>query len=150
MPLTWRLRKADVAEEAELLVGIVVVSHSATIAEGIVELARQMAGPDVRLVAAGGAADGSLGTDAGRIAEAIREAYAGAGVVILADLGSAVLASKLALDMVGPEIAGRTRISGGPIVEGAVVAAVQASAGDGLAAVLEAAEEAARMPKDVA
>lgn len=138
------------AEQAEPLVGIVVVSHSATIAEGVVELARQMAGPDVKLVAAGGAADGSLGTDAARIAEAIAEADAGAGVVILVDLGSAVLASKLALDMVGPEIAGRTRISGGPIVEGAVVAAVQASAGDGLAAVLEAAEEAAQMPKDVA
>ena len=138
------------AEQAESLVGIVVVSHSATIAEGVVALARQMAGPDVKLVAAGGAADGSLGTDAVRIAEAIGEAHAGAGVVILVDLGSSVLASKLALDMVGPEIAGRTRISGGPIVEGAVVAAVQASAGDGLAAVLEAAEEAARMPKDVA
>ena len=138
------------AEQAESLVGIVVVSHSAAIAEGVVELARQMAGPDVKLVAAGGAADGSLGTDAVRIAEAIGEAHAGAGVVILVDLGSSVLASKLALDMVGPEIAGRTRISGGPIVEGAVVAAVQASAGDGLAAVLEAAEEAARMPKDVA
>jgi len=146
----WHPERAGVAEQAESLVGIVVVSHSATIAEGVVALARQMAGPDVKLVAAGGAADGSLGTDAVRIAEAIGEAHAGAGVVILVDLGSSVLASKLALDMVGPEIAGRTRISGGPIVEGAVVAAVQASAGDGLAAVLEAAEDAARMPKDVA
>lgn len=136
-------------EQAEPLVGIVVVSHSAAIAAGVVELARQMAGPDVRLVAAGGASDGSLGTDAGRIAEAIGEADAGAGVVILADLGSAVLASKLALDIVGPEVAGRTRISSGPIVEGAVVAAVQASTGDSLASVLEAAEAAALMPKDV-
>jgi dihydroxyacetone kinase phosphotransfer subunit len=142
--------RARVAEQSEPLVGIVVVSHSAMIAEGLVELAGQMAGSEVRLLAAGGAADGSLGTDAGRIAEAIAEADAGAGVVVLADLGSAVLASKLALEMLGPEAAGRTRLSGGPLVEGAVVAAVQASAGDGLAAVLEAAEEAAHMSKDVA
>jgi len=135
--------------ESPALVGIVVVSHSATIAEGVVELAAQMAGPEVRLIAAGGAIDGSLGTDAGRIAEAIAMADAGAGVVVLADLGSAVLSAKLALDMIDPEIAARTRLSGGPLVEGAVVAAVQASAGDDLATVLEAAEEAAHMPKDV-
>ena len=133
----------------EPLVGIVVVSHSALIADGVVELARQMAGPEVRLVAAGGASDGSLGTDAVRIAEAITQADAGAGVVVLADLGSAVLATKLALDMVDPAVAARTRLSGGPIVEGAVVAAVQASIGDTAAAVLEAAEEAAHLPKDV-
>ncbi len=135
--------------EQGALVGIVIASHSATIADGVVELARQMAGPELRLVAAGGAIDGSLGTDAGRIAEAMGDADTGAGVVILADLGSAVMASKLALDMVEPEVAARTRISGGPIVEGAVVAAVQASAGDDLAAVLAASEEAANMPKDV-
>jgi dihydroxyacetone kinase phosphotransfer subunit len=138
-----------VTEPAEPLVGIVVVSHSAMVAEGVVEMAREMAGPEVRLLAAGGAADGSLGTDASRIAEAIGQADAGAGVVVLADLGSAVLATKVALEMIAPETAARTRLSGGPLVEGAVVAAVQASAGDALAAVLEAAEEAARMPKDV-
>jgi phosphoenolpyruvate---glycerone phosphotransferase subunit DhaM len=139
-----------VPDPAEPLVGIVVVSHSGMIAKGVVELARQMAGDDVRIVAAGGTADGGLGTDAAMIAEAIRGADAGAGVVVLADLGSAVLASKLALDMVDPEVAVRTRLSGGPLVEGAVVAAVQASAGDTLVAVLEAAEDAAHMPKDVA
>jgi PTS hybrid protein len=139
-----------VPEAAEPLVGIVVVSHSVKIAEGVVELARQMAGPDVRLIAAGGAIDGTLGTDAARIAEAIGRADAGAGVVVLADLGSAVLATKLALDMIAPETAARTRLSGGPLVEGAVVAAVQASVGDDVAAVVAAAEEAANMPKDVA
>jgi dihydroxyacetone kinase phosphotransfer subunit len=138
-----------VAEPAELLVGIVVVSHSAMIAAGVVDLARQMAGSEVRIVAAGGAADGSLGTDADRIAAAIEQADSGAGVVVLADLGSAVLATKLALDMIAPEVAERTRLSGGPLVEGAVVAAVQASAGDSLEAVLGAAEEAAQMPKNV-
>jgi phosphoenolpyruvate---glycerone phosphotransferase subunit DhaM len=138
-----------VPEIAEPLVGLVIASHSAKIAEGVVDLAGQMAGSEVRLIAAGGAIDGSLGTDATRIAEAIAQADSGAGVVVLADLGSAVLSAKMALDMVPPETAARTKLSGGPLVEGAVVAAVQASIGDSLSAVLEAAEDAAQMAKDV-
>jgi PTS hybrid protein len=133
----------------EPLVGIVIVSHSARIAEGVVDLAGQMAGPEVRIIAAGGAEDGSLGTDANRIAEAIARADTGAGVVVLADLGSAILATKIALGMVPQEVAARTRLSGGPLVEGAVIAAVQASTGDRLAAVADAAQDAAQMPKDV-
>jgi PTS hybrid protein len=131
----------------EPLVGIVVVSHSARIAAGTVELARQMAGDDLRIEAAGGTADGSLGTDAAAIMAAIEAAEGGAGVVVLVDLGSAVLATQTALEMLGDDVAARVRISGGPLVEGAVVAAVQASVGDDLAAVLAAAEEAASLPK---
>ena len=129
------------------LVGIVVVSHSAQIAAGTVELARQMAGDDLRIEAAGGTADGSLGTDAASIMAAIQAAESGAGVLVLVDLGSAVLATQTALELLGPEVASRVRLSGGPLVEGAVVAAVQASVGDDLAAVLAAAEEAAGLPK---
>lgn len=141
---------ADLPDEAGVaLVGIVVVSHSAAIADGTVELARQMAGAEVRLVAAGGAADGSLGTDATMIAEAIGQANAGAGVVVLADLGSAVLATRLAFGMIPPDLADLVRLSRGPLVEGAVVAAVQASIGDSLDDVLEAAEAAATMEKNV-
>jgi dihydroxyacetone kinase phosphotransfer subunit len=131
----------------ELLVGIVVVSHSAQIAEGTVELARQMAGDDLRIEAAGGTADGSLGTDAAAIMAAIQAAEGGAGVLVLMDLGSAVLATQTALELLGPDVAARVRLSGGPLVEGAVVAAVQASIGDDLDAVLAAAEEAASLPK---
>jgi phosphoenolpyruvate-protein phosphotransferase/dihydroxyacetone kinase phosphotransfer subunit len=138
-----------VPEAAKPLVGIVVVSHSARIAAGVVEVAREMAGEGVRLVAAGGTAEGLLGTDADLIAEAIAQADTGAGVVVLADLGSAVLSAKLAFDMIDPELAARTRLSGGPLVEGAFLAAVQASAGDSLADVMKAAREAASMPKDV-
>jgi phosphoenolpyruvate---glycerone phosphotransferase subunit DhaM len=126
-------------------VGLVIVSHSRLIAEGTAELAAQMAGPDVRIVPAGGMADGAIGTDAARIAEAIGEADAGAGVVVLADLGSAVLATRTALELLGePE---DVRLSKGPIVEGAVIAAVQASTGSTLDEVLEAAESAAALPK---
>jgi dihydroxyacetone kinase phosphotransfer subunit len=126
-------------------VGLVVVSHSSRIAEGTAELAGQMAGPDVRIVPAGGLEDGSIGTDAARIAVSIGEADAGAGVVVLADLGSAVLATRTALELLGNP--GNVRLSRGPIVEGAVIAAVQASTGSTLDEVLEAAEAAANLPK---
>jgi PTS hybrid protein len=131
----------------EPLVGIVIVSHSPQIAAGTVELARQMAGDDLRIEGTGGTSDGSLGTDAAAIMDAIQAADAGAGVVVLVDLGSAVLATQTALELLGEEAAGRVRLSRGPLVEGAVVAAVQASVGDDLAAVLAAAEEAASLPK---
>ena len=131
--------------EPTACVGLVVVSHSARIADGTAELAGQMAGPEVRIIAAGGMADGAIGTDAARIAEAIGAADAGAGVVVVADLGSAVLATRTALELLGgPE---NIRLSRGPIVEGAVMAAVQASTGSTLDEVLEAAEGASSLPK---
>jgi dihydroxyacetone kinase phosphotransfer subunit len=131
------------------LVGIVVVSHSARLAEGVVELAAQMAGASLALAAVGGSPDGGLGTDADRIMAAIVAADSGAGVVVIGDLGSAILASESAIEMLPPELAARVRISGGPIAEGAVVAAVQASIGDGLEDVLAAAESARDLDKGV-
>lgn len=132
-------------------VGIVVVSHSAEVADATVRLVAQLANlPDdgPRLVAAGGLADGSVGTDAVRIAEAMSRADAGSGVVVLADLGSAVLSAATAIDeLLAPDQAERVVISSGPLVEGAFVAAVQASAGDTLEGVRAAADEAASMDK---
>lgn len=134
---------------ARPLVGIVVVSHSPKLAEGVVELARQMAGPDLALLPVGGAPDGSLGTDAERIREAIVAADTGAGVLVLGDLGSAMLATETAIEMLEAELAARVRVSGGPIVEGAVIAAVQASIGQSLEEVLAAAVAAAQLDKGV-
>ena len=132
-------------------VGIVVVSHSAELADATVRLVARLAnlpGDGPRLLAAGGLADGSIGTDATRIADALVAADAGAGVVILADLGSAVLAARTAVEeLIEPDLAERVRISRGPIVEGAFVAAVQASAGDALDGVAAAADEAATLDK---
>jgi PTS hybrid protein len=129
------------------MVGLVVVSHSARIAEGIVELAGQMAG-QVRIEAAGGTDDGGLGTDAGLIAEAIEAADSGDGVLVLVDLGSAVLSASMAIDeLVTDDVRARTRIAEAPVVEGTVVAAVQASTGSDLDAVEAAAVEAATMRK---
>jgi len=137
------------AGSANRLVGIVVVSHSSRLAEGVVELATQMASSDLALHAVGGTADGRLGTDATRIGTTIRAADSGAGVVVVADLGSAIMATEAAMETLDPELASRVRISGGPIAEGAVVAAVQASIGDSLADVLRAAESAAQLDKGV-
>jgi PTS hybrid protein len=128
-------------------VGLVVVSHSAKIAEGVVELARQMA-PEVRIRAAGGTDDGGIGTDATLIAEAIEAADDGDGVLVLVDLGSALLSAQLAIDeMVDEARRGRVRVSDAPLVEGAVVGAVQASTGSDLDEVDQVATEAATMAK---
>jgi dihydroxyacetone kinase DhaKLM complex PTS-EIIA-like component DhaM len=113
------------------------VSHSRAIADGLCELLRQFAGEDVPIVSAGGGPDGSLGTDGVRIAAAIAEAGASSGVIIL--MGSAVLSVKSALaDANGV----RATMADAPLVEGAVSAAVAASAGASLADVVAAAEEA--------
>lgn len=128
-------------------VGLVVVSHSAKVAEGVVELAGQMA-PEVRIKAAGGTDDGGIGTDATLIAEAIAAADEGDGVLVLVDLGSAVLSAQLAIDELVEEAArGRVRIAEAPVVEGAVVAAIQASTGSSLEEVDQAARGASTMAK---
>jgi phosphoenolpyruvate---glycerone phosphotransferase subunit DhaM len=121
--------------------GIVLVSHSHEIAEGLARMAREVAGSDVAVVAAGGGPDGSLGTDGSRVAAAIRSADAGGGVVVIADIGSAVLSVRAALedgDAAGVEAV----LADAPMVEGAIAAAVTASIGGDIAAVRAAAEEA--------
>ena len=129
------------------MVGIVVVSHSAKIAEGVCELASQMAGANQKILAAGGMADGSIGTDAIRISEAIESANTGEGVLVLVDLGSAIISTETALEIMSPELATQVVIADAPIVEGAISAAVQASIGASLSEVKEAAELAKAMQK---
>src|SRR5207248_8698034 len=77
-------------------VGLVLVSHSAAIAEGLAELVGQVAGSDVEIVAAGGGPDGSLGTDGGKVLDALRHAAAGGGAVVLVDIGSPVMTGSAA------------------------------------------------------
>ena len=112
-------------------VGIVVVSHSAALAAAAGELAREMAGDGLRLALAGGIDDESapLGTDATKVMAAVEEVDDEAGVLVLMDLGSAVLSAELARDLLPPEIAARVLLCEAPIVEGLVAAAVQAAAG---------------------
>src|SRR5919198_5617265 len=119
------------------MVGIVLVSHSATLAAGVRELAAEMAGPDVRLELAGGieAPEPALGTDAVRVTEAIARADSGDGVLVLMDLGSAVLSAETALDLLEAEERERALLCEAPLVEGAVAAAVAARLGRPLAEV---------------
>lgn len=122
-------------------VGVVFVSHSARIAEGLVELARQMA-PSAALVAAGGTDDGRIGTSFDLVNSGIAEADRGDGVVVLCDLGSAILTAETALDFLDDDTRDRVRIVDAPLVEGGVAAAVAAEAGEDLERVVAAAESA--------
>lgn len=127
----------------EKLVGIVLVSHSAAVAAAVAELARGLVGggPVVPVAAAGGTAGGGLGTSAELIASAAASVDRGAGVALLADLGSAVLTVK-ALLAEGDELPDASRLLDAPFVEGAVAAVVTAATGADLDAVEAAAAEA--------
>ncbi len=120
-------------------VGIVLVSHSARLAEGAADLAAQVGGGTVTVLAAGGTDDGGLGTSADKVARALARAETGAGVLALPDLGSAVLTVRALLaDLTGASVV----LADAPFVEGAVAATVTAAAGADLTAVAKAAEEA--------
>jgi PTS hybrid protein len=126
------------------VVGIVLVSHSSEIASGLAELAGQMAGDEVPIEAVGGGPDGGLGTNGDRVRDALVSADTGDGVVVLGDLGSAILTVRHVLDRGGN---GHIRLVDAPFVEGAVAAAVTASAGCSLDDVARAAEEARGVSK---
>ncbi|MER6348877.1 dihydroxyacetone kinase phosphoryl donor subunit DhaM [Streptomyces sp. NPDC001595] len=128
---------------AERLVGIVLVSHSARVAESVAELARGLAGGGaaVPVAPAGGTEGGELGTSAELIAAAAAAVDRGAGVAVLTDLGSAVLTVK-ALLAEGDELPADTRLVDAPFVEGAVAAVVTAATGADLDTVTAAASEA--------
>jgi multiphosphoryl transfer protein len=114
------------------VVGIVVVSHSAALAEGVVTLAREMGGEELALEAAGGMEEpGALGTDAERVRAAIERAMSDDGVLVLMDLGSALMSAEFAIDMLGDHSA-RVLLSDAPLVEGTVAAAVAARGGASL------------------
>ncbi|MFE7406744.1 dihydroxyacetone kinase phosphoryl donor subunit DhaM [Isoptericola sp. NPDC057559] len=126
-------------------VGLLLVSHSARLAEGAAELAREMA-PDVAIDCGAGDGEGGLGTSLEVVQEALGRVLPGAdGVVVLADLGSAVLTVETALEL-DDDLAGRVLLADAPFVEGAVAAAVAAQQGADVAAVLAAAQSAGGPP----
>lgn len=123
-------------------VGLVLVSHSVRLAEGLHELIEQVAQGRVPMAIAAGAAEESLGTNAVAIQAAIESLAGGNGVVVLLDLGSAVLSAETAMDSLVPAVRERVRMADAPFVEGAVAAAVESSLGSDLETVLAAAEAA--------
>ena len=120
-------------------VGIVLVSHSAELAAGAAHLAAQVSGGTVTIIAAGGTDEGDLGTSAAKVTRGLRLADSGAGVVVLPDLGSAVLTVRAVLEDHGGQ---SVLLADAPFVEGAVAATVTAAAGGDIKAVAAAAEEA--------
>lgn len=133
------------------MVSLVLVSHSHALAVAVKDLALQMADEQVQIEAVGGVVDRQgafqLGTDATAIAAAIERCWCPAGVLLLVDLGSAVLSAELALELLSAAQAERCLISNAPLVEGAIIATVEASLGHGLATVNAAAEGVVHIPK---
>lgn len=127
------------------MIGLLIVSHSVKIADGTQELAAQMTRGEVPIAAAGGTEDGSLGTSADLIrAAAERLAADGAeGLLVLVDLGSAVMSAEIALE----DFPRPYRLSNGPLVEGALMAAVEASIGASLEQVAAVAEQTKNLLK---
>ncbi|MEO6827287.1 MAG: dihydroxyacetone kinase phosphoryl donor subunit DhaM [Microbacteriaceae bacterium] len=127
-------------------VGLVFVSHSDKVAAGLVEIARQMA-PSVAMAAAGGTDDQAVGTSFQKVGDAIRAVNSGSGVVILCDLGSAILTAETAIELLDPP-GHEVHIVDAPLVEGAVAAAVAAETGAPVAEVIAAAQSANRSAPD--
>ena len=122
-------------------VGIVIVSHSSKVAEGAADMVRQMVGDTVPLAFTGGNSEGGLGTDVAKIIESIDSAWSEAGVAVLIDLGGAETNTEMAIEMLEEERQSRVVICNAPIVEGAVIAATEASGGSPLDIVKQTAEE---------
>jgi phosphocarrier protein FPr len=111
------------------VVGIVVVSHSDALAQGVVSLAREMSPPELALEAAGGIGEpGVLGTSAELVGAAIERAMSADGVLVLMDLGSALMSAELAVELL-EGASGPVRLSAAPLVEGTVAAAAAAGGG---------------------
>jgi PTS hybrid protein len=130
-----------------MTVSLVVVSHSARLAEGVAELAGQMARGKVAIAAAGGAIDGTLGTCVDLIIRALQQVATPEGTLVLLDLGSAATTTEMAIEQFTQDTGQRVLMSPAPLVEGAVIAAIEASIGSSLAEVAEAALHALALPK---
>ena len=122
-------------------VGIVIVSHSAKVAEGAADMVRQMVGTEIPLAWCGGNPEGGLGTNVEAIMKAIDKAWSDKGVAILVDLGGAETNSEMAVEMLPSERRRKVVVCNSPIVEGSVMAATEASGGASLADVRRTAEE---------
>ena len=123
------------------MVGIVIVSHSAKVAEGAADMVHQMVGDGVPVAWCGGNPEGGLGTDAAQILAAIEQVWNDKGVAVLVDLGGAEMNAEMAIEMLADGRGAKVRICNAPVVEGAVVAATEASGGGTLDEVCAVAEE---------
>jgi PTS hybrid protein len=124
-----------------MTVSIVVVSHSPKVAEGAADMVRQMVGEKVRVAWTGGDPGGGLGTDVARVIAAIESVWSEEGVAVLVDLGGAETNAEMAIEQLDEHKRDLVVICNAPVVEGAVIAATEASGGSSLASVRDAAED---------
>jgi phosphocarrier protein FPr len=129
------------------MVSIVIVSHNHLLAEGLKQLALEMTRDGVKIATAGGVDEATMGTNAERIYQAIQEVYTTDGVLILFDLGGALFSTQMAIEMLPAERRKGIKLSRAPIVEGTLVAVVEASLGHNLEEVNAAAEAAQHVEK---
>ena len=122
-------------------VGIVIVSHSPDVAKGAADMVRQMVGMHVPLAWCGGNPAGGLGTSVEAIVKALELAWSDSGVVIMVDMGGAETNSEMAIEMMPEKRRAKIIVCNGPVVEGAVMAATEASGGSSLEEVRRTAEE---------
>ena len=125
------------------MVGIVIVSHSKNLADSVVEFTGLMA-PDAKIAAAGGMEDGGFGTSFEKIQKAIESVYSEEGVIVLMDMGSAVMTTEMVLDMFESDT---VKMADCPLVEGAVVATINAVSGMKMDEILAALSQVAGTPK---
>ncbi len=114
------------------MISMLIVSHSKKIAEGTKEMARQMVSGKVKIEAIGGMEDGRMGTDASQIALAIQKLFSDDGVLVFYDLGSSMMSSEMAIESLPEIMREKVLLVHAPLVEGAVIAAVEISIGKGL------------------
>ena len=134
------------------MIGIVVVSHSVKVSEGICDMVEQISASGtgkLPIIAAGGNSEGKLGTDPNRILESIKKVDQGDGVVVICDLGSGVISSQAAIAMLQEPLKSRVRIADAPVLEGGVGAAVEVAsdANSSLDSVISAAEASRQLHK---
>ena len=123
-------------------IGVVIVSHSEYIANGLKDLVNEMNDGSVPVNAAGGADGGRIGTSAIRIQNAIESLEDCEHILIYADLGSSVLSAETAIDIIDEDLAEKVQIVDAPIVDGALAGVVQATISDDVEEVIRVSEDA--------
>lgn len=136
---TWRRNVTGAVDKegARSMIGLILVSHSEKITDGIKDLVVEMTKDAVPIISCGGTTDGRLGTSADKIVDAINELSGCNRILIFTDIGSSIMSSEIALDLVDEDLKEKCILVDAPIVEGAFVAGVQSMVSDDVDAVLE-------------
>lgn len=129
------------------MVGIIIVSHSVKVAEGIKEIAEQMGKGIVPIVAAGGTDENEIGTSPLKIQAAIESVYSEDGVLLFVDLGSAMMSSEMAIELLDESMQKKVEIVDAPILEGVIAATIQATIVSDIDKIKETAIGAKKMTK---